>query len=451
MDERGIAEREGSTEVDPFMPPSDPLAEMAVIGSAMMSRRAIDDCVGIVTGADFYRPANERVWDAVLSVYASGQPVDAITVADELTQSGSMRAISSGAAYLHQAVSSVATPANAAYYAQIVADKAVLRRLEDAAARLRQMVYNGGEGGVESVVAAAQAEVANVLRSTVQDVSNADSLDSALASLDRPVGIPTPWPKLNAAIVGWAKKALYVVGARPAVGKTAFAMEIAMHAASAGHRTLVFSMEMPRDELYLRMLSNAAQVHNSKIQHRNLTKYDIAELEDAAYAIKKWPILVDDRAGLTLDQIRMRIRREQSKGPVELVIIDYLQLIRPGRGFKGDRRIHIDETAQGGKEAAKELDVPIITLAQLNRASEARTDKTPTMADLREAGGIEQAADVVALLHREDVSPKVMGVGIPKNRQGATGNINLHFEGEYSRITTPSWEETQTINESRVN
>jgi replicative DNA helicase len=422
--------------------PSDLRAEMCVVGSMMLDRRVVDDVVEVMHPADHWRPAHETIHAAILRLVEAGQPCDAVSVGDELGKRGDLQRVG-GMAYLHTTIQAVPTSANAGYYAKVVAEQAALRRLVEAGTRIVQLGHQQGNGDVDDIVDAAVAEVQAVAEGRLRDdaMTSEQATYAALETLERPVGPPTPWKALTDALAGWAPGWLYIAGARPGVGKTAFACGIAVDTAQRGLRALFISLEMPQDELRLRMLQNIGTVDGQRMLHRNLTEADWMKLRRASSRLAALPLTVDDRSNLSLAQIRARIRGEQRRGEVGVVLIDYLSLIRPpSESGRQDRRVQVDAIAQGLKNLARDLRVPIVALAQLNRQIEGRSDKIPTLADLRESGGIEAAADVVLLMHRDHIeAPNLMRVTLPKNRHGPQAMIELDFLGQFSRLTDRGW------------
>lgn len=420
--------------------PHDDAAERAVLGGMLLSRQAIADCVEVLRPADFYRPAHEGIYDATVHLYSCGEPSDAITVSDELAKRGALTRFG-GQVYLHQLISAVPTAANAGYYAQIVAERAVLRRLVQAGGKILQLGYAQGGGSVADLVATAQQEVLTITPPHSDELAHDQAVYAAVEDLEASPGLPTPWAHLTEAIAGWKPACLYLIGARPAIGKSVVGVGIAMDAARRGKTALVYSLEMSRTEVYHRMIGSVGNINMAKIQHRNLATADWPSVSTAAAHIAALPLHVDDRAALSLTQIRTSVITEQRKHDVGVVIIDYLQLLTPPMaGHKDDRRVQVDSISRGLKALAKDCNIPVIALTQLNRGVESRADKTPTLADLREAGGQEQDADVVLLLHRDlKETPTELKVSVAKNRHGAQAAFELLFRGEFSRIDDQPW------------
>ena len=405
--------------------------EAQVLGAMLTSAAAIDDVAPILTAGDFVSVLHERIYDAILAATSDGQPVSAVTIGDRL---GEHRA------YLHELVGGLITAASAGYHAERVRDAARLRKVREVGTRLEALA--GHDDDPLEIVNAARAELDALLDTDPDDDTNEAAVYAAIESLDEPLGMPTPWRTISNVIGGWAPGMLYVVGARPGVGKTVIGVGSLLDMARRGKTAVMFSMEMPKNELYLRMLSAVGSVHGDKFTHRSTNKADDAKLAEAAAHIARLPLIVDDRSAATLAQIRAKIRAVQRRTEVGIVVVDYLGIMGKPAGVPAhDRRVIVDHLAQGLKNLARDLRVPIVALAQLNREIEGRTTKMPTLSDLRESGGIEAAADVVLLMHRasEQVGdPTDLQMFIAKNRHGPQTTCHLIFEGEYSRAVDPS-------------
>lgn len=420
-------------------------AERVVLGAMLMTDDAAFDASETITGADFAYPRHEVIFDAVLELVASEHPHDPIAVADRLGRSGDL-ARCGGAAYLHDLVSAVTTPASAGWYAGLVREASMKRRVRAVGARLGQIAAT--DGSALELVEAARAELDGVVEDRSGDVTVSQALDEALAALDEGPGAPTPWPSMTKLIGGWKPTQLYIGAARPGVGKSVLALQCVLDMARRHEPVVMFSLEMSRTELWLRMLSSVAQVDGQRIQTRSLRADDRAKLERAAESLRGLPITVDDRPGLSLAQIQSKVRTLNRRHPLGLVVVDYLGLVRPPPGVsRTDRRVQVDAIATGLKDTARMFDVPLLAMAQLNRAIESRAGNAPMLSDLRESGGIEASADVVMLMHREmttdpnaGVDPSQLRVHFGKNRHGPQTLLELIFRGHYSRIDEgPEW------------
>ena len=581
---------------DDRLPPQDVHAEQSVIGGMLLSKDAIADCVEGLKGVDFYRPAHELIYDAILDLYSRGEPADAITVSDELTKRGNLVRVG-GQAYLHQLISSVPTAANAGYYAQIVAERAVLRRLVDAGTKIVQMGYGQGGGDVADIVNAAQAEIyavadkrggddyavlGDVLEATVDEIEHASGRSGEMT------GVPTGFTDFDNLTNGLHPGQMIVVAARPAVGK-ALALDTALptpsgwttmgevavgelvlggdgrptmvtratdvmtgrpclevefsdgsvivadaehqwlvtvdvrkvvlttahlrgylsaglavsicrdpaadasligadtwklsairpvesvpvrcievdneahlylagesmipthnstwgldiaRSAAIKHKmaTVLFSLEMSRTEITMRLLSAEASIQLQNMRKGTMRDEDWTRLARTMGEVSDAPLFIDDSPNMSLMEIRAKCRRLKQQHNLRLVIIDYLQLMSSGKRVES-RQQEVSEFSRALKLLAKELEVPVIAISQLNRGSEQRTDKRPQMSDLRESGSIEQDADMVILLHRESMyereSPREgeADLIVAKHRNGPTDTITVAFQGHYSRFT----------------
>jgi len=430
---------------DARTPPQDLAAEQSVLGSMMLSGDAIADCLEIVKGHHFYRPAHETIFDAIVDVFGKGERVDAVVLADELTKRGDINRVG-GVAYLHQLIQSVPTAANAGYYAEIVHERAVLRSLVEAGTRIVQMGHGQGEGEVDDIVNRAQAEVFAVgEKREGHDYVHAvdliqpflDRLEAAAKTKGEITGIRTGFANLDQMLHGLKPGQLVIIGARPSVGKSTLALDIAREAAFRQlAATAVFTLEMSRDETMDKLVSAECAIPLQDIRKGALSKEQWTTFGKKMAAISEAPLVVDDSPNLTLTEIRAKIRRLKQQENLRLVIIDYLQLMTSGKRVES-RQQEVAEFSRALKLLAKEAQVPIIALSQLNRGPEQRADKRPQMSDLRESGSVEQDADIVILLHRDREDPEREGEAdliLAKHRNGPTGDVTVAFQGHLSRF-----------------
>ncbi len=374
-------------------PPQDVAAEQSVLGAMMLSKDAIADVVEELRQGDFYRPAHGTIYDAILDIYGRGDPADAVTVAAELTRSGEISRIG-GVSYLHTLVSLVPTAANAGYYARIVKERAILRRLVEAGTRIVQMGF-AGEGEVDDVVDRAQAEVYEVTeRRTAEDyLPLRDLMDGALTEIEaianrggEMVGVPTGFADLDQLTNGLHSGQLIIVAARPAVGKSTLAVDIARNASvKHGLTSVIFSLEMGRNEILMRLLSAEAQVPLHHMRSGNMSDGDWQKLATKMGVVSDAPLFIDDSPNLTMMEIRAKCRRLKQRHDLRLVVVDYMQLMTSGKKVES-RQQEVSEFSRSLKLLAKELEVPVIAVSQLNRGPEQRTDKRPMLSDLRESG-----------------------------------------------------------------
>src|SRR6478609_6612121 len=429
------------------MPPQDNDAEQSVIGSMLLSKDAIADVIEAVRGTDFYRPAHETIFDAMVDLYGRGEPVDPITTTAELQRRGELVKIG-GAPYLHTISASVPIAANASYYAEIVREKAILRRLVDAGTRIVQYGY-AGEGEVDDLVDAAQAEVYKVTdrRSSEDYAPLSEIMDGVLDEIEAIgnreaglYGVPTGFVELDELTNGLHSGQMIIVAARPAMGKSTLALDLCRAASIQNNLTsCFFSLEMTRSEITMRLLSAEAKVPLNHIRNGNMTDDDWAKLARKMGEVSSAPMFIDDSPNMTMMEIRAKARRLRQKHDLKLIVIDYLQLMTSGKKVES-RQVEVSEFSRQIKLLAKELEVPVIALSQLNRGPEQRADKRPMVSDLRESGSIEQDADIVMLLHREDVyekeSPRAgeADIIVAKHRNGPTRDVVVSFQGHYSRF-----------------
>jgi replicative DNA helicase len=435
-------------------PPQAIEAEQSVLGAMMLSKDAIADVVEIVRPGDFYRPAHQLLFDTILDLYARGEPADAVTVSAELTRNGQLVRVG-GAPYLHTVISLVPTAANAGYYAQIVAERAILRRLVTAGTRIVQMGYDTASGSasivgtVDDVVDRAQAEIYEVTeRRTSEDYVHIESLlQSTLDEIDKisstggvGTGIPTGFHQLDEITNGLHPGQMVTVAGRPGSGKSTLAMDFARSAAIKNHKpTAIFSLEMGKLEIMMRLFSAEAGVALQNMRSGHMSDQDWTRLARRSSELAEAPLFIDDSPNLTMMEIRAKARRLRQRHDLQLIIIDYLQLMTSGKRVES-RQQEVSEFSRAMKLLAKELDVPVVALSQLNRGPEQRTDKKPMLSDLRESGSIEQDSDVVLLVHRPDLyEPETERAGeadliIAKHRNGPTATVAVAFQGRYSRF-----------------
>jgi replicative DNA helicase len=429
-------------------PPQDVAAEMSVLGGMLLSKDAIADVIEQIRGNDFYRPAHEAIYDAIIDLYGRGEPADAITVLAELQRRGEHARIG-GAPYLHDLMAGVPTAANAGYYARIVRERAIMRRLVEAGTRIVQMGYATDGGEVDDVVNNAQAEVYAVTERRASEDYLAladiigptfDEIDAAQGRGEGLTGVPTGYSDFDRLTNGLHGGQMIVVAARPAVGKSVLGINVASHAAIHHNMaSVIFSLEMSRNEIVMRMLAAEARVPLTKMRSGNMDDGDWQKLAATMGKVSDAPLFIDDSPNMSLMEIRAKCRRLKQKHDLKLVVIDYLQLMSSGKRVES-RQQEVSEFSRSLKLLAKELEVPVIAISQLNRGAEQRSDKKPQMSDLRESGSIEQDADVVILLHREDAyekeSPRAGEADfiVAKHRNGPTDVITVAFQGHYQRF-----------------
>ncbi|MCU0271597.1 MAG: replicative DNA helicase [Acidimicrobiales bacterium] len=430
------------------IPPHNLDAEASLLGAMLLSRDAIADAIEIVSADHFYKPAHGHLFDAITSLYGAGEPVDPVTVAEELARAGLLEAIGGPAVLLGIQASTPAT-SSAAKYARIVHEHAVLRRLIGAANEIAEIGYSRPEDVIKAVDEAetliyqvGQGRVSDTLAEirTLLD-ANLDRLEQLYERGDAITGTPTGYTDLDALLSGLQPSALVIVGARPAMGKTAFALGMAAHAAIEANRpVLLFSLEMSQLELTQRLLCSESRVDSKNVRDGKLTESDWSKISHGVGRLAEAPIWIDDNPNVTVMEIRAKARRLKSRvGDLGMIIIDYLQLMT-GRSSAENRQVEVSEMSRGLKILARELECPVVALSQLSRGLELRHDKRPMLADLRESGSIEQDADVVMFLYRDEVynaeSPDLgtAEVIVAKHRAGPTGTVRLAFLPHYTRF-----------------
>ncbi len=395
VDDLGHPGMEAPSEDFGRQPPQDLAAEQSVLGGMLLSKDAIADVLEKLRPGDFYRPAHQNVYDAVLDLYGRGEPADAVTVAAELDRRGLLRRIG-GAPYLHTLISMVPTAANAGYYAEIVAEKALLRRLVEAGTRVVQYGYAGAEGAdVAEVVDRAQAEIYDVTdRRLSEDFvpledllqPTMDEIDAIASNGGLARGVPTGFTELDEVTNGLHPGQMIIVAARPGMGKSTLGLDF-MRSCSIKHRmaSVIFSLEMSKSEIVMRLLSAEAKIKLADMRSGRMSDDDWTRLARRMSEISEAPLYIDDSPNLTMMEIRAKARRLRQRADLRLVVVDYLQLMTSGKKVES-RQIEVSEFSRHLKLLAKELEVPVIAISQLNRGPEQRTDKKPMLADLRESG-----------------------------------------------------------------
>jgi replicative DNA helicase len=427
-------------------PPQDVIAEQSVLGGMLLSKDAISDVVEILRERDFYRPAHELIYDAIVDLYGRGEPADPVTVSAELTKRGDL-VRAGGAPYLHTLISSVPTAANAGYYAKIIRERAIMRRLVEAGTKIVQLGYTD-EGEVDDAVDQAQAEVYAVTerRESEDYVQLSELLPAAYDEIEKissgvaGEGVKTGFKDLDALTNGFHPGNMIVLAARPAVGKSTLGLDIARYASIHKRETsVIFSLEMSRSEITMRMLSAEARVPLNNIRSGQLGEEEWAKMARRMGEISDAPLFIDDSPNLSLMEIRAKSRRLKQRHDLKLIVIDYLQLMTSGKRVE-NRQQEVSEFSRQLKLLAKELNVPVVAISQLNRSPEQRSDKKPMLSDLRESGSIEQDADVVILLHREDLYDSQNRSGeadliVAKHRNGPTRTITESAQLHLARFT----------------
>lgn len=441
-------ERLGGPRQPERTPPHDLLAEQSALGGMLLSKDAVADVIETLRGPDFYVPKHELIFEAILTLYSHGEPTDVVAVTDELIKNGELQR-AGGADYLHSLTSIVPTAANAGYYASIVNERALLRRLVEAGTRIVQMGYSG-QGEALDLVNNAQAEIYSVTGTEAAEdyVPLTTAVDAAVDEIEaargrdgQMTGIPTGFSGLDQLTNGLHAGQMIIIAARPAMGKSTLALDFA-RAAAIKHDmpTIFFSLEMGRSEIAMRLLSAEGSIPLQAMRKGTLDSRDWTTIASTRGRINDAPLYIDDSPNMTLVEIRAKCRRLKQRQGLKMVVIDYLQLMTSGKRVES-RQQEVSEFSRALKLLAKELQVPVIALSQLNRGPEQRADKKPALSDLRESGSIEQDADMVVLLHREAAyekeSPRAgeADLIVAKHRNGPTDTITVAFQGHFSRFT----------------
>jgi len=414
------------------IPPQDIEAERSVLGAMLLSRHVIQEIAETVNGADFYRPAHETIFDVILGLHGAGDPVDAVTVTAALSSAGDLER-AGGPAYLHDLAQACPSPSVGGYYAGIVAAHGARRRLVQIAGRLRQQAEEGGD--LDTLTEEARAAMEGINTGTGAGIrAVAETIDDTLDSLDSPVTyVETPWQNVNQFIQGWRPGALYVIGARPSVGKTVAGFQAALSLCNRGPVAFT-SLEMSNTELELRMVSQEAKVDMGRITRRQLTNADWERVAGARARWGKLPLFIDPSRDATMAQVARHAWSVKRKHGLAAVVVDYLGLLEHPDSRKSEYEV-VTENARKLKLLAQALEVPVIALSQLSRKNEGREQKTPQLSDLRSSGAVEQDADVVILMHRDLMeSPHEAELIVAKNRHGVTGTADMDFVGHHSML-----------------
>lgn len=434
------------------IPPHNEEAERSILGASMLSKDALLDIMDIVKPRDFYSEMHKEIFTAIRDLYSRSTPVDTLTVSEELKKRNSLEMVG-GRAYIASLSSGVPSTANAAQYAKIVAEKAVLRRLITTSSDIIEEAYKEAmdadvvldyaERGIFEIAQAKQSKDVAALKDVL--IRNIEIIDEASKLDGNVIGVPTGFRDLDKITSGLQRSDLVIVAARPAMGKTAFALNVAQQAAVKGKASvLIFSMEMSKEQLGQRLLSMESRVEMQKLKTGDLNRKDWDDINIALDVLSEANIFIDDTPGISIMEIKNKCRRIKAEHGLDLVVLDYLQLM----SFEGrteSRQQEISALSRNLKLIAREMDCPVIVLSQLSRAPEQRQDHRPQLSDLRESGSIEQDADIVLFLYRDDYyekenseKPGVCEVIIAKQRSGPTGTVELMWLEKYTRFADKS-------------
>ena len=420
------------------VPPHDDAAEMATLGGGMLSADAVGEVTEILDASDFYQPRHQIIFQAMASLFANGQRVDPVLVSDALKQMGELEKVG-GIDYLSSLVDSVPTAANAVFYAQIVHDNALLRSVITAGTKIAQLGYSAGAARAEDIVNMAQSEAYEMGSGKVrQDYQTIGAVsDATLAQINSSQngqvsrGVATGFRSIDQVTQGLQPGQLVIVAGRPAMGKSTLGMDFARHAALNPHpvATIVFSLEMSKSEIAQRVLSAESDIPLTALRQANLTPENWGRLNETLDRIKDAPLYLDDSPNMSLMEIRAKCRRLKQTQDLGLVVVDYLQLMSSAKPVES-RQQEVSEFSRALKLLAKELNVPVVALSQLNRGPEMRQDKRPMLSDLRESGSIEHRPDVY---DKED-RPGEADIILAKHRTGPTDTFTLAFWGATSKF-----------------
>jgi len=454
-----MAERQGQNPKDPApynLPPQNIEAEESLISAILIDNNTLLDVIELLAPEDFYRTAHQKIYAAITDLFDKAEPIDLVTLANKLKEKGKLEEIGS-ASYLARLVDTVPLAVNAQHYAKIVHDKAALRRLIEKANAIVKRCFEE-RGNADDVIDFAESAIFEISEKKSQQafyplskiiLGNIETLEENQGNRSLVTGVPTGFSRLDNLTSGFQNSDLIILAARPSMGKTALALNIARNAAvDANIPVALFSLEMSKEQLSLRMLCSEARIDSSRLRGGFFSMEDWHRLTDAAGILSESPIYIDDSPSLSAMDIRAKSRRLKMEKNIGLIVIDYLQLMH-GRASAERRDIEISEISRSLKALAKELDLPVLALSQLNRMLEQRNDKRPRLSDLRESGALEQDADVVAFIYRDEVynkeedSPKkgVAEILLSKQRNGPTGDIYLTFLNSYTRFEDSASEE----------
>jgi replicative DNA helicase len=428
------------------VPPHSADSEQAVLGAVLLDNESLHSIIEILTPDDFYRGAHKEIYNAMLSLSEKHEPIDIVTLTTELKTIGSLES-TGGTEYLSVLVDAVPTSAHTHYYSRLIREMSIRRQLIHQAGEISTQAFEWGikiddlldsvEQKIfaisESKVKPSFSRIGELVKDSIKHV------EQLYVNNEEMTGIPSGFHDLDELTSGFQRSDLIIVAGRPSMGKTSLALSMARHVGvECGKKVAVFSLEMSKEQITMRLLCSEAKVSNSRVRSGKLQDTDFPRLVDAASKIAQADIFIDDTAAISVLEMRAKARRLHREGPLSLIVVDYLQLMRGSARSSERREQEISEISASLKAIAKELSVPVIALSQLNRAVENRTDKRPLMADLRESGAIEQDADIIGFVYRDEVyNPETQDKGvaefiIAKHRNGEVGTVRLGFQGEFT-------------------
>jgi len=431
------------------LPPQNLEAEQSVIGGILLDNQSLNSVLEILDVEDFYSEAHRKIFAAIVELYDKNEPSDLITLSNILKSKNQLDQ-AGGVSYLSSLADNVPSAANISHYSKIVKEKAILRRLIGTATEILNKSYNAGVD-IDTVLDEAEHAIFEISENKIRPAfspfkniikESVKTIEKLYERKELVTGVPTGFEKIDDLTSGLQKSDLIIIAGRPSMGKTAFALNIAQYAALvASIPVAIFSLEMSKEQLAFRMLSSEARVDSQRIRRGFLGEVDWPKLISAAGRLSEALIFIDDSPAITALEMKAKARRLKSEVDLGLIILDYLQLMRSG-GYKESREQEISEISRSLKALAKELNVPVVALSQLNRKLEDRSDKRPQMADLRDSGAIEQDADLIAFIYRDEVYNKseentekgFAEIIIGKQRNGPTGLVKLHFQEQFTRF-----------------
>ncbi len=432
------------TDKDPWLqkvPPQNIEAEQSILSAILIDNNTLPQVIEILSEKDFYREAHQKIFAAMVGLFERNEPADLITLRNILKERGQLESVG-GATYLSELVDTVPLATNAAHYAKIIHEKATLRRLIERAASITTRCFED-RGDMEEILDFAEQSIFDISEDKIRPAFHAlaDILTETYKAVEEAyenkvlvTGIPTGYRRLDEKTSGLQPGDFVVIAGRPSMGKTALALNIAQNAsAQTGVPVGIFSLEMSKEQLSLRMLSAEARIDSSRMRGGFLSESDLARIHRAAGALYDLPVYIDDSPAISALEIRAKTRRMKMEKGLGLIIVDYLQLMR-GRASAERRDLEISEISRSLKALAKELSIPVVALSQLNRKVEDRSDRRPVLSDLRESGAIEQDADLIIFIYRDEVYNKREGepdrtaeINIAKQRNGPIGKVKLTF------------------------
>jgi replicative DNA helicase len=431
------------------IPPHSLEAEQSVLGSMLLDKEAVAAAAEVLRSDDFYSEAHKEIFEAILDIYDRGTPVDLVTLAEALRQRGTLESVGGGV-YISDLSMSVPSTANVRYYIRIVEEKATLRRLISASNEIIQESYEASED-LDIIIDHAEKKIFDIsqrknsqsfepIKTILLDTYS--KIEELTKNKGKIVGVPTGFRDFDMRTSGLNPSDFILIAARPSMGKTSFAINIAQNAAIQSKVPVaIFSLEMSKDQLVQRMLSSEANIELQKIRSGDLTEEDWIKLVHAATPLSQAPIFIDDTPGISVMEVRSKARRLKMEHGLGMIVIDYLQLMS-GRGKAESRQQEVSEISRSLKALARELNVPVVTLSQLSRGPEARQDHRPMLSDLRESGAIEQDADIVVFLYRDEYynpdseKKNIAEAIIAKQRNGPTGTVELVWLGQFTKFAS---------------